>query len=86
MANKKEFAIAFHKDVNSAWSGSAYFVNDILGKHLVVSVAAGPNKNKTVSVSLIKERLTEYEEEMRSRHYGWYRVKKEKYDNFKAKN
>ena len=86
MANKKEFAIAFHKDVNSAWSGSAYFVNDILGKRLVVGVSAGPNETKTISVSWIKQRLTEYEEEMRSRHYGWYRVNKEEYDNFKAKN
>ena len=82
---KKEFPIKFQKDVNSAWCGSAYFVNDILGKKFVVSVAAGPNEKKTTSVSWIKQRLSEYEEEMRSRHYGWYRVTVEEYDNFLTK-
>ena len=85
MATKKEFPIKFHKDVNDAWCGAAFFVNDTLGKRHVVSVAGGPHEKKTTSVSWIKQRLTEYEEEMRERHIGWRRVTEEEYDNFFTK-
>lgn len=79
---KKEFPIKFHKDVNAAWCGSAYFINKRLNKKTVISVAGGPHEKKTISVSWIKERLTEYEEEMRHRHPDWVRVTVEEYDNF----
>lgn len=82
---KKEFTVKFHKDVNEAWCGSAYFVNDVLGKKHVVTVAAAPREKKTTSVGFIKERLDGYENEMRDRHYGWYRVTEEEYDKFLTK-
>ena len=82
---KKEFPVKLHKDVNDAWCGSAYFVNDVLGKRFVVSVAAAPQEKKVTATGWIKERLTAYENEMRNRHYGWYRVTSEEYDNFSTK-
>lgn len=83
---KKEFTVHFYKDANDAWCGAAFFINDTLGKKHVVTVAAGPREKKTTSVSWIKQRLTEYEEEMRGRHYDWYRVEETEYDNFNTKN
>ena len=82
---KKEFPVKCHKDANSAWCGSAYFVNDVLGEKYVVSVAAMPMGKKTISIGLIKERLTEYESKMRDRHYAWRRVTEEEFDKFLTK-
>lgn len=79
---KKEFPIKYRKDVNSAWSGSAYFINKRLKQKHVVGVAGGPYEKKNISVGHIKERLTEYEDIMRARHPDWVRVTEEEYDNF----
>lgn len=82
---KKEFIVKFHKDANSAWCGSAYFINDVLGEKYVVSVSAMPMGKKTTSVGLIKERLEEYEVKMRTRHFAWRRVNEEEFDKFLTK-
>ena len=79
---KKEFPVKAYKDVNSAWCGNAYFINKRLNKKLVVSVAGGPHEKKNISVAFVKERLTEYEDIMRTRHPDWIRVTAEEYDNF----
>ena len=82
---KKEFIVRFYKDANDAWCGSAYFVNDALGKKHIFSAAATPMGKKTTSVGWIKERLDDYENKIRNRHCGWRRVTEEGYDNFCAK-
>lgn len=85
MAAKKEFPIKFRKDVNEAWCGSAYFINATLGKRYIVTCAASQHEKRTLSIGWIKERLTEYEEEMRERHPDWVRCTEEEYDNFSIK-
>lgn len=81
----KEFPIKFHKNLNDAWYGSAYFVNDVLCEKHVVTVTAAPKEKKAPSINRIKAKLFGFEETMRLRHYGWYRVTEEEYNKFVTK-
>lgn len=86
MDKKKEFTVKFSKNVNGSWCGCAYFVNNTLGQVYMVTCAASPQEKKVTASGKIKERLSEYEGLMQTRHPDWRRVNQDEYENFSNKD
>lgn len=73
--NKKEFDCNFRVDVNHAWSGSAYFVNNDRTRTYIITVAAVPEGKANASKASIKEALDLRTIEMAAD--GWTRIERE---------